>query len=230
MRSFSEPSRQTPAILIPFCGGETLDHIAVDERARSAACRRSQMFFTWRRSMAEFSSQPITAGPGSRSLTINRPHRSARSQFRFQIRPLFTSAAAKDCIALIFPWVTAFTNRPMPAKHGRISDYATANRSRSWRWIQKIRRNSSSRSLDIRTDRTRSAAFIDRSMAGRRSKTFCIAMKTSVQATCRSIQLTRTSFTQRFGNRAKRRGKTAYSMAMAAAFSNQLMAAKRGDS
>ena len=40
----------------------------------------------------------ITAVPGSRSSTISRRRRSVRLQSRFQIRILFTLAAAKDCI------------------------------------------------------------------------------------------------------------------------------------
>jgi hypothetical protein len=39
----------------------------------------------------------------------------------------------------IFQSATAFTNRLMPEKRGRISDYAMVSRSRNWRSIRKMR-------------------------------------------------------------------------------------------
>ena len=69
--------------------------------------------------------------------TISRRRRSVRLRFRFQIRTLFTLAAAKDCIGRIFRSATASTNRLTPARRGRIWDCATVSRSRSWRSIQK---------------------------------------------------------------------------------------------
>ena len=204
--------------------------IAAAGHARSVACHRSRTFFTWRRATAAFSNRRTTAAPGSRSLTINQPRRWARSQFRFQIRTSFMSAAAKDCIGLIFPLAMAFTNRPTPAKRGRISDCATASKSRSWRSIQKIRSACLSRWAVILTDQTQSAAFIDRLMAGKLSKMFCIETKTSARATFRSIRVIRASFMRRCGNRAKRPGRMAFSTARAAEFSNRLTAERRGSS
>src|SRR6266436_6613972 len=67
-------------------------------------------------------------------------------------------------------------------------------------------------------DLTKNVAFIDRSTAAKYSKRCCTAMRTSARAMCRLIQAIRRSFTQRCGNRAKDRGKTACSTAMAAAF------------
>src|SRR5438105_10621404 len=68
---------------------------------------------------------------------INRQRRSAPSRFQFQIPTLFTLAAAKDCIGLIFRSATAFTNRLTLERRGHILDWATVNRSHSWLSIQK---------------------------------------------------------------------------------------------
>ena len=161
---------------------------------------------------------------------ISRRRRSVRSRFQFQIRTLFTLAAVKDYIGLIFRSTTVFTNRLTPERHGFISDCVTANRSRSWRSIRKIRIEFLLQSPVIPTGLTRSAAFIDRSMAEKRSRKFFIAMRTSARAMCRSIRAIPRLFMLRCGNRAKPRGKTACSMATTAASSNPSTAERRGDS
>ena len=86
----------SPRRIFPiFCAGETSVPFAAGGRARSRACRRSLTFSTSRRSTAASFAPTITGAPGSRSSTINRPARSARSRSRFQIRTSSTSVAAK---------------------------------------------------------------------------------------------------------------------------------------
>src|SRR5438270_577767 len=84
---------------------------------------------------------------------INRQRRSAPSRFQFQIPTLFTLAAAKDCIGLIFRSATAFTNRLTLERRGHILDWATVNRSHSWLSIQKIPTASSWQLPVIGTDK-----------------------------------------------------------------------------
>src|SRR3954471_21105845 len=113
-------SRKRSRIFPRCCGGETSGRFAADEFAPFAASRCSRTFFILRRSTAAFSRRLITAGRGNRFSTIKRRDRSARSQFRFQILTLSTSAAAKDCIGLICRSATGFISRRTRERPGRI--------------------------------------------------------------------------------------------------------------
>src|SRR5262249_6174279 len=178
---------------------------------------------------AAFSNRSITVARGNRSLMINRRPRLARSGFQFQIRTSFTLAAAKDCIGRIFQSATGFINPLTLERHGCISGCATVSRLRNWLSIQKIPIGFLLQLPDTPMDLTRNAAFIDRSMAEKHSKTYFIGMRTSARAMCRSIRAIRRLFMLRCGNRAKAHGKTEYSTATVAAFLNPPTAAKHGD-
>ena len=64
--------------------------------------------------------------------------RSAHSRSRRAIRTSSTPAAAKDCSAPISRSATASTNRPTPARRGRISACATVSRFRRSRSIRRM--------------------------------------------------------------------------------------------
>src|SRR5260370_33301312 len=96
---------------------------------------------------------------------INRQRRSAPSRFQFQIPTLFTLAAAKDCIGLIFRSATAFTNRLTLERRGHILDWATVNRSHSGMSIQQLPTASSWPLTGTLTTLTKSAAQNDRPLS-----------------------------------------------------------------
>ena len=123
------------------------------------------------------------------------------------------SAAAKGCIGPIYRSATAFTNRLTREKPGRIWDCAMDNRWRRSRSILEIPIDSSLRWPVIPTVLMRSAEFSARSMAARRFEKVLYRDENTGGG---DVQIDPANpddrVRDRFGNRAKGRGKIALGM------------------